>query len=182
MDLPDHSFPEPEEFEDKEDVLTKRHRHVNRILSHFWSRWKREYLMELRNSHQYHVTTNKERIAIGDVVLIHDDKHPRGFWKTGVVEELMPGRDGVVRAATLRVGKKGQASRLRRPIQRLYPLEVKASDTSNGQDPETTDTNTQPPDKDNQSEQTQQVPRQRPLRQVAERARSRWIQLHEDEL
>ena len=94
----------------------------------------------------------------------------------------MPGIDGVVRAATLRVGSKQRATRLRRPPQRLYPLEVKASGTSQRQTPEAADLEDQPPDTETQSGQPQQVPRQRPLRQAAERARSRWIQLHEDEL
>ena len=115
-------------------------------------------------------------------MVIHDDSQPRGSWNTGLVEELIPGRDGVVRAATLRVGSKRRATRLRRPLQRLYPLEVKASGTSQRQTPEAADLEDQPPDTETQSGQPQQVPRQRPLRQAAERARSRWIQLHEDEL
>lgn len=39
----------------------------------------------------------------------------------GIVEELFEGQDGVVRAVKLRVGK----TFLERPIQHLYPLELK---------------------------------------------------------
>ena len=40
--------------------------------------------------------------AVGDIVLIHDDK-PRGFWKLGRVEEIIVGRDGHIRGAVLEV-------------------------------------------------------------------------------
>ena len=46
MDFPDHSYPEPEGFEAEADSLTRQHRHINRIIQHFWSRWRREYLLE----------------------------------------------------------------------------------------------------------------------------------------
>jgi len=41
-------------------------------------------------------------------------------WKLGIVEELIVGRDGVVRAVRLRAGK----SYLERAVQQLYPLEL----------------------------------------------------------
>ena len=33
---------------------------------------------------------------MGDVVAVHSDKHPRTFWKTSVIEEVLSGRDGLV--------------------------------------------------------------------------------------
>ena len=44
----------------------------------------------------------------------------RNKWPMGVVQQLYPGRDGVVRAVQVDTGK-GQ---LERPIQHLYPLEL----------------------------------------------------------
>ena len=50
------------------------------------------------------------------------------FWKLAKVEELLPSSDGVVRSAKVRVnGEGGKPITLRRPIQYLIPLEVKAT-------------------------------------------------------
>ena len=48
------------------------------------------------------------------------DAKIRGTWKVGVVEEMIAGRDGVVRAVKLRTAN----NHLERPIQHLYPLEL----------------------------------------------------------
>ena len=60
------------------------------------------------------------RLNIGDAVLIKGEEKNRGVWKMGIVERLIIGKDGVIRAATLRAGK----STLQRAIQHLYPLEL----------------------------------------------------------
>jgi hypothetical protein len=54
------------------------------------------------------------------VVIIKSDEHNRNKWKLGIVEDLIAGRDGVVRVAKLRAGK----SHLERAVQHLYPLEL----------------------------------------------------------
>ena len=56
----------------------------------------------------------------GDVVLIKGKERNRGKWNIGIVEEMIKGRDGIVRVVKLRAGK----SHLVRPIQHLYPLEL----------------------------------------------------------
>ena len=53
---------------------------------------------------------------IGDVVLLHEDNKPRGFWKLAIVRELVIGKDGEARGAVV---KTGSGSLLRRPLQRL---------------------------------------------------------------
>ena len=57
---------------------------------------------------------------------LHDNKIPRQLRRLGKVERLLPGRDGQVRSAVVRV-KSGNSSteEWRRPLQRLDPLEVK---------------------------------------------------------
>lgn len=64
-------------------------------------------------------------MSIGDIVLIHDEDHPRIFWKMGKIEDLIKGADGVVRGAIVRSGSK--LALLKRPIQRLFPLEVSSN-------------------------------------------------------
>ena len=53
------------------------------------------------------------------MIIKSEDKN-RGKWPLGIIQELYPGRDGVVRAARLRSGK----SFLERPLQHLYLLEL----------------------------------------------------------
>lgn len=60
-------------------------------------RWKHEYPTALREHHRAS-GINQQRVKIGDVVLVHDDG-PRAKWNLAVIEELMKGNDGLVRAA-----------------------------------------------------------------------------------
>ena len=64
--------------------------------------------------------TKEMQLKIGDVVLIKGDERNKGKWKIGVIERLIEGRDGIVRAVRLRAGK----SYLERTIQHLYPMEL----------------------------------------------------------
>ena len=58
--------------------------------------------------------------------MLKNDSTSRAFWKLGRVEELIPGRDGNVRAAVVKsVSDSGRPSRLRRVVQHLVPIEVK---------------------------------------------------------
>ena len=106
--------------------LTKRTRLLDKMLSHFWKRWKSEYLLELRQSHSRKLkTSGRLRISNGDMVIVEDERVRRPFWKLGLVEQTIAGRDGQVRAAIVRVGDSGKGCKLlRRPLQHLYPLEI----------------------------------------------------------
>ena len=66
-------------------------------------------------------------VSVGDVIVVHEEFLPRGFWKLGLVKELFRGQDGVTRGALVRLhvaSKNGRQSFLHRPIQRLYSLEI----------------------------------------------------------
>ena len=124
--------PEPDEFQPGTvDDLTRRSRYLNAALDHFWRRWSKEYLIGLREMHSHYKNSSRTpRVAVGDVVIIHSDDQPRGMWRLGKVEELLTGPDGEHRAAVLRVAGQGRsAKRLRRPVQRLYPLECSVPKT-----------------------------------------------------
>ena len=103
---------------------SRRHKHVFQQLT---NQWRREYLIELKErSHVESKGINKRRISIGDLVLLKNDSTSRAFWKLGKVEELIPGRDGNVRAAVVKaVSDTGRPSLLRRVVQHLVPIEVK---------------------------------------------------------
>lgn len=69
-------------------------------LQHFRSRWRYEYLTSLR---EFHMTTSttQQKVKGGDVVLVQDDT-PCMNWKLAVIERLIVGNDGLVRAAHIR--------------------------------------------------------------------------------
>ena len=101
-------------------------KYLNSVINHFWRMWSREYLLELRDSHRCRAT-NKEVpiVKTGDVVLIHEEDKPRGFWRLARVQKLLAGKDSEIRGAVLRVSNRnGQLSTLQRPVQHLYPLEI----------------------------------------------------------
>ena len=101
-------------------------KHLYIILSHFWKRWRREYLSELRDAHRSSSKghTGDRSPNVGDIVVVHDDNHPRLMWKLGKVEGLLEGHDGIVRGALVRVHSRTGSVVLKRPVQLLYPLEI----------------------------------------------------------
>ena len=92
------------------DEVLKRLTHIKTLVDHFWLRWHSEYLLELRNDHRrsqqksHGVTVN-----VGDVVVVAEDGVRRGQWRLALVEELVPGRDGLVRGALVKCASTGAA-------------------------------------------------------------------------
>ena len=125
------TLPDPSSLEDPADdysreKLTRRAAHLNQALNKFWRRWKREYLLELRELHRVreHRGTPYD-LRPGEVVTVYDEGHPRGMWRLGRIETLVPASDGKVRGVSVRVmSKGGRAELVRRPIQLIYPLEI----------------------------------------------------------
>ena len=128
LSLPDHiSCGFEESVDDIEpEVLDKPTRYLNATMNQFWGRWRKEYLLELRESHRYHCGhVNPSQVSVDDVVLVHSTEQPRAFRKLGRVNEVLVGKDGETRGAVRRVAGKGRkATLLQRPIQLLYQLEV----------------------------------------------------------
>ncbi|GFT64854.1 uncharacterized protein NPIL_82721 [Nephila pilipes] len=96
-------------------------KHLAKVRENLKQRFKREYLGFLRSS----VTKREDKINVGDIVLIGTDdkkKKKKGLhWLLGRVLKLFPGKDGIIRLVKLRTEK----GSVLRPIQRLYPLELK---------------------------------------------------------
>ena len=137
--------PEDVEFSLDSTQLTRRMKHLAKVLNHFWNHWRSEYLNGLRKVHSY--TTRKQSsnqpssVAVSDVVIVH---LPRGLWRLGKIEEVMKGRDGRIRGVTVKMANKdGKQSLLNRPIQLLYPLEVKCHETTSEEGEVTQNSNDQ---------------------------------------
>ena len=71
--------------------LRKRVDKLTQLISHFSSRWKREYLTSLR---EFYKTSRqgKQLIRTGDVVIVHEDNKPRLQWRLAVIETLLRAR------------------------------------------------------------------------------------------
>lgn len=107
--------------------LTRKARHHKHVLRQLTTQWRKEYLTSLKERAQaVSRGSDKKPIEIGDIVLLKNDSTSRVFWKIGKVEELIPGKDGEVRAAVVKVGNSSKRpALLRRPLQQLIPIEVK---------------------------------------------------------
>lgn len=132
MNFPDHVLHSTGEDSDFDDInLSARVNHLNHSLESFWKRWRREYLLELREAHRIRRSDSRQQISEGDVVVVYSDKQPRSCWSIGRVKCVIKGNDGQARAASVRVSVKGRPKTLNRPVQHLYPLEVVSSCTDN---------------------------------------------------
>ncbi|GFT93756.1 integrase catalytic domain-containing protein [Trichonephila clavipes] len=100
--------------------FNKRIKYQSNLLKDLRQRFRNEYLSQLiqkRNEKESHVP------QIGEVVLVDDNKK-RLFWALAKIIELIPGRDGKIRTNRL----KTQHGKILRPIQRIYPLEIRLNE------------------------------------------------------
>lgn len=79
----------------------------------------KEYLSELNLFHSK--GKSGRAIRIGEVVVIHDGNAKRLMWSTGVVKQLLTGRDGRIRSALVKIPS---GTIISRAIQSLYPIEL----------------------------------------------------------
>ena len=106
-------------------LLTKRMKYVNSVLQHYWRRWSKEYIVNLRDFHKSKNPQNQRIVTPGQVVLVHDEKTPRQSWKIGRIIETQTSADREVRGVKVAVvNKKGRLYNLNCPVQRIYPLEI----------------------------------------------------------
>ncbi|EDV99512.1 GH11068 [Drosophila grimshawi] len=112
--LPEHTIATPhlnnlERF----DVITA-------AKQQFWRRWSSDYIHELRARTKW--TSSSSNLAIGTMVIIHDDNLPAQQWKLGRIEALVPGKDGHVRVVHLRTAN----GICWRPVHKLATLPMEA--------------------------------------------------------
>ena len=113
-----HNIPVPPGVFGPDDLYSRKQwRHAQFLTSCFWSRWTREYLPLLQARQKW--LKPRRNLKEGDMVLIVDNTMPRSKWLLGRVVEILPGRDGYVRAAQV----KTKNSTLCRPISKLCLLE-----------------------------------------------------------
>ncbi|XP_076030380.1 uncharacterized protein LOC143018676 [Oratosquilla oratoria] len=97
--------------------LNEREHVRERKLDRFWKMWSDDYVRNLPPT----VKGSKPNCNMkkGSVVLLGEDNVPRMSWHFGVIIELLPGRDGIVRCVNVKTAK----GVLCRPVQKLHDLE-----------------------------------------------------------
>ena len=74
-------------FDDTGGLSRRRWLRAQELAQQFWKRWLREYVPSLIERTKW---VKKERnVAVGDVVLVVDDKSPRGSWPVGEVSKVL---------------------------------------------------------------------------------------------
>ena len=109
--------------------FTKQALYLSRIVKNFWKKWRKDYLIDLREHHRNKVErSGKIKISVGDTVTVHEEGLEKGFWKIGQIENLIKGQDDIVCGAELRISSRGKKPLvIKRPLQSLFPLEVNAT-------------------------------------------------------
>ena len=95
-------------------------------LDTFWSLWRREYLTNLRETHQKRLKKRINSIDpnIDDVVLIHDEKLKLSSWKMGRIKNLLKSSDGKYRSAENVIAAANRKNfTITRSLNKLYPIE-----------------------------------------------------------
>ncbi|XP_048580704.1 uncharacterized protein LOC116619237 isoform X2 [Nematostella vectensis] len=119
-----NTLPEIQAHHIQDTDLRKRAKHLIKCKDAVWKRWTDEYLRGLRERHRAKAGAPDTKPTIGEVVIVKSEEKNRGKWQLGIVSSLITSKDGEVRGAKLRAGK----SYIERPVQLLYPLELKVDD------------------------------------------------------
>ena len=93
-------------------------------MDRFWTMWTAEYI---RNLPPWKGPQGKTGLKSGCMVLVQDDQRPRLTWPLGVVTQLIPGKDGVVRTVKVKMA----SGELVRSVPRVHDLEFGSSAVNN---------------------------------------------------
>ena len=109
--------------------LTRRAKNQRYLLSQFVNRWKKDYLLNLREFRVVKLKGQGCCVKVGDIVLLKDENVRRVFWKLAKIVELLRGKDNIARAALINVAvDNGPPKILKRSIKQLIPIEVTSSE------------------------------------------------------
>ena len=95
------------------------------ILKNFWKKWRKDYLVDLREHHRNKVErSGKTKISVGNIVSVHEKGLKKGFRKIGRIENLIKGQDNIVRGAEVMISSGGKKPLvIKRPLQKKRILE-----------------------------------------------------------
>ena len=86
------------------------------LTRHFWARWSKEYLIQLRKITKWKLPSRN--VTVGDIVVLQEDGLVPSKWQLARVTEVHPGRDGIVRVASVKTSN----GTYKRPVTKLALL------------------------------------------------------------
>ena len=90
------------EIQSTNRFLTRRARLQRNVMQQFTNRWRKEYLLNLREQSVCNSKGKNNSISVEDIVIIKNDKTNCNFWKLAMVENLLRGDDDLVRVAVVK--------------------------------------------------------------------------------
>ncbi|VDI78657.1 Hypothetical predicted protein [Mytilus galloprovincialis] len=111
-------YPAPIGTFDTKDLYKAQWKRVQHLADIFWQRWNKKYLQTLQTRRKW--TDSSPNVKQGDIVLIKDKNVSRNAWTTCIIVNPLPGHDGRVRKAEVRVARNG--STYTRPISEMVLL------------------------------------------------------------
>ena len=94
----------------------RRYSYIQEVVEEWWKYWINHFVPNLQFRNKW--TKRRENLSVGDVVLLIDKLLPRGRWRMGIVDNVYPGNDGLVRSVKVRT-KDGSYDR---PVTKLTLL------------------------------------------------------------
>ena len=108
------------EYTDLRDMYRAQWRYVQMLSDTFWNRWRQEYLQSLQARRKWQ--QDRPNVAKGDIVLLKEKALSRNEWPLGIVDNAIPGSDGKVRKAEVRITRDGKSKTFTRPITEMVVL------------------------------------------------------------
>lgn len=89
---------------------------LDKIVQSYWKRWQNEYLSQLQARQKWNTTTYPVKPDL--LVIVAHDNLPVLKWPIGIIKEVFPGRDGIIRVVSV----KTKDGIYKRPVVKLCPL------------------------------------------------------------
>lgn len=72
--------------------------HIQKLKRDFWNRWNKEYHTEITTrTKKPNEQPQQQKLQIGDLVILRENKTSPLYWPTGRIVKLYPGQDNIVR-------------------------------------------------------------------------------------
>lgn len=96
---------------------------LQQIYQNFWRAWSREYIGHLQERTKWR-SCKGPALTKGTVVVVKEDRQPPCKWMLARIADTHPGKDGIVRVATLNLG---HGYTIKRSFNKICPLPIDIS-------------------------------------------------------
>ena len=107
---------DPEFLNDETIAPRRRYQLVQSVANEWWQLWMSNFAPNLQPRNKWF--KKRENVVKGDIVLLIDKDRPRSQWCMGLVSDVYPGNDGLVRSVKV----KTSTGVYNRPITKLSLL------------------------------------------------------------